>query len=156
MNTNETETNVILPIDQYFEIIAKPEEEVKNILKDHQTNRAFNNFEALILQAKGLEKGEILPESANFILPRYYQKIFELIEKENRTPREEILVTQYYNEMKPQEEQKNNIVPMRTRTKEKNDYYRPTSKAGYIDATVILIMLLNIGFIVAMTILGNR
>lgn len=163
MNTNETETNIILPIDQYFELIAKPEEEVQEFLKNPKNNIAFTNLEYTIQKAEELENGNnkeheegILPESANFILPQYYQKISELKEKENRTPREEILVTEYYNEMKTQEEQENNIVPMRTRTKEKNEYYRPTSKAGYIDATIILIMLLNIGFIVAMTILGNR
>jgi len=163
MNTNETETNIILPIDQYFELIAKPEEEVQEFLKNPKNNIAFTNLEYTIQKAEELENGNgkdheggILPESANFILPRYYEKISELKEKENRTPREEILVTEYYNEMKTQEEQENNIIPMRTRTKEKNDYYRPTSKAGYIDATIILIMLLNIGFIVAMTILGNR
>ena len=158
MNTNETETNIILPIDQYFELIAKPEEEVQEFLKNPKNNIALTNFEYTIQKAEELENGNdkeheggILPESANFILPKYHQKISELKEKENRTPREEILVTKYYNEMEQKEKQENNIVPMRTRT-----YYRPTSKAGYIDATIILIMLLNIGFIVAMTILGNR
>ncbi len=155
MIPNETKTEAILDINTYFEIIAKPEEEVKEFLKDPKNNILFTNFESIIEDAKELEKGGILPESATFIFPKYYEYVSALKEKENRTPREEIIVTKYYNEMKEKEEKDNNIVPMRTRTKE-NNYYKPTSKAGYIDAAVILIMLLNIGFIVAMTILGNR
>lgn len=31
-----------------------------------------------------------------------------------------------------------------------------TNKAGYINATIVLVMILNIGFIIAMALLGNK
>ena len=55
MNTNETETNIILPIDQYFELIAKPEEEVQEFLKNPKNNIALTNFEYTIQKAEELE-----------------------------------------------------------------------------------------------------
>lgn len=161
MNTNEQKTNVILSVEEYFKAIALPENELEEFLKNPKNNIAFTNFENHIQMAEELDNGNgidqeggILPDSASFVLQQFHQKVSELIGKENKTPREEALVKKYYKQETTEERE--NIVPLsRTRTKEK-EYYTSTNKAGYIDATIILIMLLNIGFIVAMTILGNR
>lgn len=157
MNMNkEAKQNIILSVKEYFEVISWPEEKVEEFLSDPKNNIAFTNFKDTIRMAEELDNGNgidneggILPKSAGSILQEYQKEIAKLLEKENKTTREEALISKYYKE--PEQE----VVPIRTRTKE-NNYEMPTNKAGYIDATVILIMLLNIGFILAMTILGNR
>lgn len=164
MNTERERETIEIGMEEYFRLIALPEEELQQILESDATKKvAFDRFEKYINQCEELENGNgidheggLLPDSAKPILNLYQQYITtKLKEKETRTPREERLVEKYCKEQNQTEDDKNNVVPIRTRMKEQN-YYTPNNKAGYIDATIILVMLLNIGFIVAMTILGGR
>lgn len=132
-----TQTNdKIISIEEYFNILGKEskldaketvqKEEMKNYLEDCQA-----------LEDKGL-----LPESARPSLAKYEQKMVELQEKEKKTQLEQAELIKF----QAKEEQK----------QEEKEYGRVLNKkAGYVDAVVILVVLLNVGFIIAMAILGS-
>ena len=150
MNEQPISKNIDITPERYFELIAKTEEELNSnaiyVLQIENFNKKINNFQELA------EEG-MLTEPSESILAEYNNLTRSLLKKENRTALEDEIV----KELAPEQidETQNNVVQMRTRIK-KNQYYTPTSNAGHIDAIIILIMLLNIGFIIAMTILGNR
>lgn len=150
MNEQPISKNIDITPARYFELIAKTEEELNSnaiyLLQIENFNKKINNFQELA------EEGMLTEPSAS-ILAEYNNLTRTLLRKENRTAQEDEIVSQIVPEQI--DENQNNIVQMRTRTK-KNQHYMPTNKAGHIDAVIILIMLLNIGFIIAMTILGNR
>lgn len=150
MNEQPISKNIDITPERYFELIAKTEEELDNnaiyLLQIENFNKKINNFQELA------EEGMLTEPSAS-ILAEYNNLTRALLRKENRTAQEDEIVSRIVPEQI--DENQNNIVQMRTRTK-KNQHYMPTNKAGHIDAVIILIMLLNIGFIIAMTILGNR
>ncbi len=137
MNTQTN--NKIVSIEKYFEILGKEskldaketvqKEEMKNYLEDCQA-----------LEDKGL-----LPESARPSLAKYEQKMVELQDKpeDTRTSLEQAEIIKFQARMEQNQEEK--------------EYGRVLNKkAGYVDAIVILVVLINVGFIIAMAILGNR
>ena len=74
------------------------------------------------------------------VYSEYQRKLKELANKENN------VITEY-EERVPNENLEETEDSTRKLVK---------NKSGYIDATVILVIILNIGFIIAMALLGNK
>ena len=88
-----------------------------------------------------------LDDESQQIYGEYKKELLRLYQKNNPTPLEK-------EEMEVYESRMNNV---NTNEEEKGiGLSRTRSKAGYVDAVVILVLLLNIGFIIAMAILGSK
>lgn len=88
-----------------------------------------------------------LSQATEDVYGEYHNKMAALISKENKTILEIEAVEKYQKWVLDVENKENNEVIVR---KLSND------KGGYINATIILVMILNIGFIIAMTLLGSK
>ncbi len=121
----------LITVEEYFDLLKKTEELTNEEILQ---KKAFENF---------IEKCEthseyISPATEN-IYADYKRKLVNLSVIEDKTPQELDLVNNFQNKMQENQEE--------------NNYTRKLDKAGYISATVMLIMLLNIGFIIAMALL---
>ena len=123
--------NRIITPTEYFNISAKKEKTEKEI-EDLQT---FQDF---------IKECETYPNHATpamqDVYSEYQRKLKELANKENN------VITEY-EERVPNENLEETEDSTRKLLK---------NKSGYIDATVILVIILNIGFIIAMALLGNK
>lgn len=134
MNMNSQNNNLITS-SEYFELLKKTE------LTPIESSQK-KSFEDFIKQCQKYE--ELISPASQSILTQYNTKSLELANNENRTSHEEAVL----------EEFKNGFIQNENLTQEGPS--RKLAKAGYIDAAVILTIILNVGFIVAMTILGAR
>ena len=137
-----------ISIERFFDLIAMTEEEINSnaiyMLQIEEFKHKIKNFQEW-------EEASMLTEPALSLLQQFNQKARALLNKENRTVQEDEIVQQLTFDS--DDVQENAVTMSRVKKKQANV---PTNKAGHIDAVIILIMLLNIGFIIAMTILGNR
>ncbi len=130
MNT-ELIPQIVTPQD-YFQILSKEENLTP---KERSQKMLFENFIA------NCEKNRNLLSPAVEDVYLEYQKELEKL----------------YNNSNLVKKEKQNIINFDLRKEEQKEYTRKlTNKAGYINATIILVMILNIGFIIAMALLGNK
>lgn len=126
----------MITVDQYFRLVEKndlnPEEKVK-----------IGTFETFIRLCKKYES--LISEAALSVLKEYNSKVMSLANKESKNSHEENILKEFNSSF---EESSEKIVSVGAPT-------RKLTKAGYIDATIILTILLNIGFIVAVTLIGR-
>lgn len=130
MDTN-TISNSVVTVEEYFEILTKvdalsPKEESQKNIFKQFLSDCENN------------KEHISPASRD-IYTEYRKEIAKLYCKKNLTEREREEINEYESKM-------NNS----------NNHTRVLSKSGYVDAIVILALLLSVGIIIAAVILGNR
>lgn len=127
----------IISTNEYFEILGKQEEELSpsDIVKKE-------NYENFIRDCHRYES--LISDTAQTILSEYNTKTSSVAVKENKTVHEE----EFLQDLQSTFNQ--NVEPEETQ-----EYTRKLTKAGYIDATVILVILLNIGIIVAFSIIGR-
>ncbi len=123
-------------VDEYFELSKKMKENLTPIEEIKIIN--FENFITLAEQNEDFVSNEVLN-----ILNEYRQKRALLISPEN-------------------EKNDNKIIQFKSFPKTPTDkveekvYTRKLSKTGYINASIMLIVILNIGFIVALTMIFMR
>lgn len=121
--------------DEYFNILKqenlKPEDIIKKV-----------SYEKYIKLCNEYE--EFLSPAAQSILNTHNSKTMELSSKENKTPYEDAVLNEFKSTFEQNQQQLNNDGPV-----------RKLAKAGYVDATIILVVLLNLGFIIAVTIIGG-
>lgn len=133
MNMN-SQTNLIT-VEQYFNILnqesLKPEEIVQKA-----------SFEKYIQMCRTYES--YLSPAAQSILSSYNAHVMAMGTKENKTSHEESVLKDFQSAFEKTDETLNQDGPVRTLT-----------KSGYIDATIILAVILNLGFIIAMTMIGS-
>ena len=138
MNILTNHENKLISVENYFNLLAKKSK--LEVIEEVQ----MNEMKRYLTYCFELEKKGILPESALPSLAKYREKINALQEKEaeDLTRLESLEVENYQQSFHNQEDE---------------NYKRTLhQKSGYVDAIIILAALLNVGFIIAMTILGNR
>ena len=127
-----------ITVNQYFILLEKDPSELK---PDEKIKiKSFNTFIRLCKKYESL-----ISDAALDILKEYNSRIVSLTKKENKTTHEEQVLKEFQSALENSNEE----------VLANNSPTRKLTKAGYIDATVILIILLNIGFIVAITIIGG-
>jgi hypothetical protein len=118
------------------------EEYFKILERDHLTPEEItkkDSYESFINNCKKYES--LISPTAQSILSDYNSRVLGLGTKGNRTPLEESAFDDFKK-------------PFNTE-KEVEGPVRRLAKSGYIDATVILLVILNIGFIIAFTLLKS-
>ena len=119
--------------EEYFEILSKQNLKPEDIVKK-------NSYENFIKLCKKYEP--YISPAAQSILSEYNSRTMALDSKENKTAYEENVLKDFQSVFNEEENLENNNGPV-----------RKLLKAGYIDASIILAVLLNIGFIIALSIL---
>lgn len=120
--------------EEYFTIInqdnLKPEEVIQK-----------ESFEKYIQLCKQYES--YISPAAQSILNDYNSRIMAMSTKENKTIHEENILKDFQDSFTPA----NSI--------EQQGPIRKLAQDGYIDASIILTIILNVGFIIALAILGR-
>lgn len=128
----ESEKSELVTVEEYFTLLKKTEELTpKEIMQKKE-------FEDFIDRCEN--NAEFISPATESVYAEYQRKLANLSVEENKSPQEIALLTQFQEKMEKSNE-------------EENVYVRKLDKAGYASAIVILVMLLNIGFIVAMALL---
>lgn len=129
-----SQTNLITT-EQYFDILSqeslKPEEIIQKV--------SYEKFISMCRQYDGL-----ISPAAQSILNEYNSRVMTIGTKETKTSHEESILNDFQSAFKNNEENLSQEGPTRT-----------LAKAGYINATIILAILLNVGFVIAMAMLGS-
>ncbi len=138
MNMNTTDSlninNIITP-EEYSILIAK-----ENLAPDEILMKDI--YERFIKDQNQLDEVGLAPVSSEKLASEHTQNVMSLLDKPEKTTHEEKVL----NELKERlEKPVENIV--------EGDFTRTRKKAGYIDVAVLLVVILNIGFIVAMALL---
>jgi hypothetical protein len=122
--------------DEYFNILSqdtlKPEDIAK---KEH--------YEQYIKLCEKYEN--YLSSEVESILAKHNEGIMKLGNKEKKTSNE----AKVLQDLQQRFENNNEV------NEHKEGPVRKLAKSGFIDATVIIVVILNVGFIIAMTILGR-
>lgn len=118
---------------EYFSILEKQD---KLTPIEINKKRFYENFITTCS-----ENIDLLSPTTENIYKEYQKEMHRICIKENRTYYEEEALQNYQAKMLQEDDK---------------DYVRKLSKAGYVNATIIMVMILNIGFIVAMALLGNK
>ncbi len=140
---NSQPNNIITP-REYKELIALSNPDPIQIMK-------IKNYEDFLNNCAYLEQKGLLPEAADSIVSENNMNTMELANKENRTLQEEKVVENFQNALDRDEEDYDNIINFeKAKTR-----IRTIAKAGYIDVTFVLISLLNLGFIIAMSLISR-
>ncbi len=132
----EASENEIITVEEYFTLLSKTEELTP---KEIMQKKIFEDF---ITRCE--ENSSLISPATESIYAEYKRKLASLVAKENPTPQEVTVITDFREKMESQE------------MNQEASYTRKLDKAGYVSATVVLVILLNIGFIVAMALLGNH
>lgn len=128
----ESEKSELVTVEEYFTLLKKTEElSPKEIMQKKE-------FEDFIERCEN--NAEFISPATESVYAEYQRKLANLSVEETKTPQEIALLTEYQEKMEKSKE-------------EENVYVKKLDKAGYASAIVILTMLLNIGFIVAMALL---
>lgn len=133
----ETVIEHLIPVEEYFRLASQEEELTP---EETQQKEAFEEFIDYCT-----EYIDFLTPAAEAVYGKYKTHILGLNAKGDKKTEKENKIVQFYD-------QHNTFLE-----EEKEETYgtsRKLSKAGYVDATVILVVLLNVGFIIAMAILG--
>ena len=137
MNTQTT----IITTDEYFQLLSK--ENLSDIEKIQKAR-----YERYIKLSQQYE--DLLSPAAQDILNKYNSKIGELSLKEHRSSQEESKIQEFQSILETKQDSLKLV-----RDKKINSNIKNFANAGYIDATIILTIILNVGFIVAMAFLGK-
>lgn len=131
--------NDIVTAEEYFAILASDGDLTP---KDKMQKKRFEWF------ITNCEKNlDLLSPAAEDIYAKYKNYLAALSEKENKTELEQGIVIEYQRKVLEMEKEEN----------VQEEYTRKlVNKAGYVNALIILVMLLNIGFIIAMALLGSK
>lgn len=124
-------------VQEYYDLIANPNPSPVDLTK-------IRIYEDYMTMCRELDEKGLLPESAQKIVTEDRLHTMDLGTKENKTDHEEKVLSNFQSTFDNQNMGKENDGPVRQLT-----------KAGYIDATVILVVILNVGFIIAMALLGR-
>ena len=130
--------DVVIDVREYFELLKK----------DHLTPKELsqkNIFENRIRRCE--EYSSYISPATESIYSEYKKQMAALFTKENLTPFENEVLIDYQTRLSETD---------KGGSTEEDDYIKKLAKAGYINATIILVMILNIGFIIAMALLGRR
>lgn len=143
MNTEQMDN--IITVEEYTQLLNKEEELTP------QEQIQVNSFENFI---KNCEKySNYLSPAVERIYSQYQKELAKIYTKEKRTKNENKVLVKFENQILKTENEENNVVNFEN----ENQYTRKlTNKAGYVNATIILVMILNIGFIIAMALLGSK
>lgn len=127
-------------VSEYMQIISKKDE--KALSSEEESKKKV--FEAYIEDCEFYENQfGMLSQATSDIYHRYKDELRKLQQKEKPSKLEVEVLEKFKRKM-----ENKNI---------DNNYTRKlTNKSGYINAIVILVMILNIGFIIAMALLGNK
>ena len=139
MNMNSQTT--IITTDEYFQLLSK--ENLSDIEKIQKAK-----YERYIKLSQQYE--DLLSPAAQDILNKYNSKTRELVLKENRSIQEENKIKEFQSILEAKQDSLKLV-----HNKKINSSMKNFANAGYIDATIVLAIILNIGFIVAMTFLGK-
>jgi hypothetical protein len=120
--------------DEYFDYLLDAKLDVEKILKK-------STYEQYIELCKKYE--DFLSPAAQNILSEYNTKTLSLEAKEKKTKQEEEVLKKFEQSFKDNNELEN------------EGTVRKLTQSGYIDATIILAIILNVGFVIAMTIIGR-
>ncbi len=123
--------NNLITTEEYFEILNK-----NDLTPEELRKKAY--FEDFIKRCKKYEA--YISPAAQSILSEYNSKTMALDSKENKTIYEENVLKDF------QAAFEDNLEINKTKK-------RKLVKAGYIDASIILAVLLNVGFIIALSLL---
>ncbi len=126
-----------LTIDEYFTLLKKNE---LNLVENH----ALKTFETYIQDCQKYEP--YLVDDTRAYYNDFIRRLSQLSHEENITRCEQSAL-QKFSSLIPKEEEVTTLTPDNDGPK------KVLTKAGYIDSAIILAMLLNLGFIVAMTFL---
>ncbi len=127
--------NDIITSEEYKILIAK-----ENLAPDEILKKDI--YERFIKDQNQLDEVGLAPVSSEKVASEHTQNVMSLLDKPEKTTHEEKVL----NELKERlEKPTENIV--------EHDFTRTRKKAGYIDVAVLLVVILNIGFIVAMALL---
>lgn len=136
MNTDPMDN--IPTTEEYFAILAKENDLTpKEVIKKRRFEWFITNCE---------KNPDLLSDATEDVYAKYKNYMITLSEKENKTPLEQETVNGYQQK----------ILEMGKEENEEEVYTRKLNKAGYVNATIILVMILNIGFIIAMALLGSK
>lgn len=131
MDTNKK--SFVVTVEEYFAILKKD-----GVLSPKEISQK-NIFEKFMAECEKMS--DTLSPACQDICTEYRKEIAKLYYRRELTPLESEVLTHY-------ESQKS--------TKEDLGYTRVFSKSGYVDAVVVLVLLMNVGFIIAMILLGNK
>lgn len=140
MNINTDPMDNITSPEEYFAILAKENDLTpKEVIKKRRFEWFITNCE---------KNPDLLSDATEDVYAKYKNYMITLSEKENKTPLEQEAVNGYQQK----------ILEMGKEENEEEEAYKRTlsNKSGYVNATIILVMILNIGFIIAMALLGNK
>ena len=137
------DNNVVTP-EEYKELIAKDEPTPVELMKTKQYEDYLKSCQFLEELDLGFGTG-LTPESAEPIIAKTNANKLKLLNKENKTKHEEEVLKEFKKTLENNQEE--NL------TYKEEGPTRKLKKAGYIDITIILFAILNIGFIIAMAML---
>lgn len=137
MNTDPMDN--IPTTEEYFAILAKENDLTpKEVIKKRRFEWFITNCE---------KNPDLLSDATEDVYAKYKNYMITLSEKENKTPLEQESVNVYQQKILETGKEEN----------EEEAYKRTlNNKSGYVNATIILVMILNIGFIIAMALLGSK
>jgi hypothetical protein len=121
--------------DEYFKILNQDKLNPSDLTKKE-------SYEDFIENCQKYE--DIITPATQSVLASYNSKLMNLSSKENKTSYEEEVVKNFKAPFQNQAEAERTNGPV-----------RKLAKSGFIDATIIIVIILNIGFTIAMTILGR-
>lgn len=133
MNMNSQDK--LISVNEYFTILGQENLKPEDLIKK-------NSFENYINLCKEYE--DFLSPAAQSILNAYNTRVMSLNVKESKTAHEENILKDFQEAFQTTKQDLEQEGPIRR-----------LAKAGYIDAAVILTILLNVGFIFAMAMLGR-
>jgi hypothetical protein len=125
-----TRLNTTTTTEEYFNILGS-----NHLTPEDMTKK--NSYENFIKSCQKYE--DLISPTAQSVYSDYNSKVLNLEAKGNRTALEEEVLDSFKK-------------PLQSELKEDGPV-RKLAKSGFIDATVILLVILNIGFIVAFTLL---
>lgn len=128
----------IVTVEEYFSILANDGNITpKEMMQKKRFEWFINNCE---------KNPDLLSDATEKIYAKYKNHLASLSEKENQTQLEQDIVIDYQRK----------VLEMGKEENEEEVYTRKLNKAGYVNATIILVMILNIGFIIAMALLESK
>lgn len=127
----------LITVNEYFELLGK------NELTEKELNDK-NNFERFIKECE--EYPELISPAVSEVYSEYQKGLSKVYIKDTKTSNEENLITSFESKLNEKNQE----------LEEEQTLKRTLDKAGYVNAIIILAMILNIGIIVAAFLLGSK
>lgn len=135
---NNNIVNNLITVDEYFSLLAK------NDALTAEENKSKTSFEEFIRQCKTYE--DLLSPAAAEVYANYQKGLANIYSKPEHTPKEDTVIYNFQEDI----DKKNKEID------EERALTRKLDKAGFVNATIILVMILNVGIMIAMILLGNK